>query len=162
MRRHIAAICVVGLVGLGMATVASGTTPPPSSRFSGTGGNYWNEGSSWARHGTGSFSFRISARSYSPSSRYVDDFRGTYTTACSSHRLRLFASGILVHQNGTFSLHFHSSGAWVKIWGTFGGHQGRRASVNYLANFSKTRSDNQKSPGSLGCAAWVRGTVHAG
>jgi hypothetical protein len=152
---------VVGLVGLALATIASGATPPASSRFSGTGGNYRNQSSSWVRHGTASFSFRISSRNYSPGRRYVDDFRGTYSTACSSHTLRLSATGIPVHKNGTFVLRFHDSGAWVKIWGAFRGQGGRRANVNYLANFSRSQSDNQRSPGSLGCAAWVRGTAHA-
>jgi hypothetical protein len=140
-----------------MASAASGATPPFSHRFSGKGRNLWNQNSSWVKHGTGTYSFRISRRSYS-STPYVHNFRGTYTTACSSHTLRLFVGAAPVRK-GKFSFRFHDHGAWVKVWGSFSGSHGQKATVNYLANFSKTKSYNQKSPGSLGCAAWVRGTA---
>jgi hypothetical protein len=160
MRRQIAAVCVVGLIGVSTAAVALGAIPPPGRHFSGHGTNYQNQGSSWVGHGTGSFSFRISTSALSQK-RYVNNFRATYRTACSSRTLRMFASGIPIRKDGTFTYRFHDSGAWVKIWGTFRG-SGRKASVNYLANFSPKKNDNQKNPGSLGCAAWVRGTGRTG
>lgn len=159
MRRYLAALFLVASVAVGMATVASGATPPFGQRFSGTGGNYWNEGSSWVRHGTGTYRFRISRSSYS-SNPYVTNFHGTYTTACSGRTLRLFAGSIRISERGRFSFRFHSSGAYVKIWGVFTGN-GRKAKVNFLANFSHSRNYNQHKPGALGCAAWVRGTAHA-
>ena len=160
MRKYVAALSVVGLVGAAAATAASGTAPPFGQRFSGNGGNYRDEGSSWVRKGTGSFSFKTSSQGYS-AKHYLQNFRGTYRTACTGHTLQVRVGAIPVRRDGSFVFRFHDSGAWVKIWGSFGG-TGRRASVNYLANFSSTKSYDQRSPGSLGCAAWVRGTAHTG
>lgn len=161
LRRYMLALCLMGLVGVGMASVAFGATPPFGQHFSGKGGNFWNEGSSWVRHGTATFRFRVSHKNYS-TTPYVLNFRGTYTTPCIGQTLRVGVGAMRISPKGKFSTKFHSSGAWVKVWGVFKGKNDAKAQVNYLANFSNSKNYNQNNPGSLGCAGWVRGTAHAG
>jgi hypothetical protein len=155
MRRILMALCVVGLVATGTA-VATAATPPARKSFSGSGGNFWNRGGSWSRHGSRSFNFTTSRRYYYGVKKfriYISSFHGTYSTSCNgSHPVR--ATNILVHSDGSFGFKFATHGAHVRIWGQFTG-RGDVAKVNYLVNFSG--SNTNPSGLNSSCATWVHG-----
>jgi hypothetical protein len=160
MRRIMTALCVVGLIAAG-ATVASAAIPPANKSFHGSGSNNWNQGGSWSRHGSRSFSLTTSSRQFYAVKKfrmYIKSFRGTYNTSCNGTH-RVGASNILIHSNGSFNFGFTSRGAHVRIWGKFTG-RGDIAKVNYLVNFSGSGTH----PGGLNssCATWVHGTATEG
>ena len=150
MRRYMTTICVVGLMGVGGAAVASAARPAPNRSFSGTGANSWNRGGTWVRHGTGSFRFNTSKKFFFHNKPYwyLNNFRGSYTTSCHSSTLHVSATNIFVNSRGDYSFSFNSHGAHVTIWGSFTSR--RTAKVNYLVKFSSS------------CQTRVRGTAFAG
>ena len=162
MRRIMTALCVVGLVAAG-ATVAGAAIPPSHKSFHGSGGQYWNQGGSWSRHGSRSFSLTTSGRSYYAVKKfrmYINSFHSTYTDSCNGGPHVVSASNILIHSDGSFNFSFSSShGARVRIWGKFTG-RGDIAKVNYLINFSGSNTN----PHGLAakCATWVHGTATEG
>ena len=160
MRRIMTGLCVVGLLAAG-ATLASAAIPPANKSFHGSGSNNWNQGGSWSRHGSRSFSLTTSGRQYYGVKKfriYISSFHSTYSTSCNGTH-PVSATNILIHPNGSFSFSFVHSGAHVRIWGKFTG-RGDIAQVNYLVNFSGSSTN----PNGLNanCATWVHGTATQG
>jgi hypothetical protein len=166
MRRYTLGIGLGGLLATGLVTAAFAATPS-NHHYTGSGGDYWNQGSSWVRHGSGAFSFRTSsAGGYD----YIENFRGTYTSACNAGTLHFTATNVLIHKNGKFSFKFHKrypgSTAYGKIWGAFLG-AGNHAQVNYMTDFVSNGRHvrhpyDTSHPRRLGCASWVRGKASRG
>ena len=165
MRRYlVGALLAGGLTAAMLASAALAAAPPRNHSFSGSGKDYWNQGSSWVRHGSGSFSFKTSGPGFY---EYVTHFVGTYRNRCNGGTLHVKATNMVIHHNGSFGFHFKrkfsGSTAYVKIWGAFKGN-GRSASVDYLVDFVKNGQHvnnpyDTAHPGRLGCASWVRGTA---
>jgi hypothetical protein len=163
MRRYMVGLALAGAVAAGaLASAAAGATPPRSRSFSGSGRDFWNHGSRWVRHGHGAISFKTSGPG---SFEYVNQFHGTYTSACNSGTLYVKATSVLIHKDGTFGFHtkqkLGSTSAYIEVSGKFTG-SGRTASVRYLVDFVK-RGQHVKHPydtshpARLGCASWVKG-----
>jgi hypothetical protein len=160
MRRIMTALCVVGLMALG-ATLATAAIPPAHKSFHGNGGNYWNQGGSWSRHGSKSFSLTTTGRFYYGVKKfriYIKSFKGTYSTSCNGTH-PISASDILIHPDGSFSFGFVKNGAHARIYGKFTG-RGDVAKVNYVVNFSG--SSTNPSGLNSSCATWVHGTASQG
>jgi hypothetical protein len=159
MRRFMTTMCVLGVLGVG-AGVALAATPAANTNFSGSGGNYWNQNGSWARHGTAHFTMLTSRRYYTGLNTYkvyIKKFAGNYSTKCHS-TLRVAATFIPVRKDGSFSFSFTKNGARVKISGNFTSSQ--KANVQYVSNFSGTNTN--PSTLNAACATWVHGTARAG
>src|SRR5437764_14933763 len=112
MRRYMTALCPVGLVGAGAATLAIAAAPASRS-FSGLGKNYWRQGGRWVRHGNGSFHFRTDKPYFcgknngvprGPDCQYITSFQGTYTSSCNGGQRHVNACNIPINQQThTFS-----------------------------------------------------------
>jgi hypothetical protein len=166
MRRPVLAVCVVGAVGVLAAGVAMAASPVHNTSFSGTGGDYMNQSSSWKRQGNASFSFKTSR----DGGRMLH-FYGTYSYYCGrGGTTNVHATYLTVGPTGRFDYPFtvrtQSGIVYVEIYGNFESG-GTRAKVFYLIDYVPK---NQRvahpydtgHPKSLGCASWVQGEATAG
>jgi hypothetical protein len=157
MRRYKAALAGAGLMATALASATLAAAPAPNRHFSGNGSSHIVQNGHWARNGSGHFTFRTSGRIRQSNGKvvYVEQFHGTYLE-CHGTRTFIGGTNLAVNKQGKFQLRFHHHGAWVRIWGTFGGN-GTSAEVSYVVNFSGSNTD----PNTIhsGCASWVHGTA---
>jgi hypothetical protein len=161
---------LVGLLALAASSAAAAlgagrAAPAPHARYSGTGGDYYNNGAKdWVRAGTERFSFEISSNG-----RDVVDFRGPYSYYCGAGTATLTAHGP-IHADGRFAIRFSKRGPYGTTYGEASGifaAGGKQARVSYIVDFVESGAHvsdpyDTKDPHALGCASWVRGTATTG
>lgn len=163
-----------GLVALAAgcaATTALAALARPSTRYSGTGTLYANNGPHWNRGEREPISFTTSS-----DGRKLLHFKGGFAFYCGGASGTVTAREVFVSAKGRFAYRFWvpshgpnkqvNGRIYINISGSFV-DGGRRAAVSYLVDdvFTGTKVKNPYSPSNpraLGCAAWIRGTVRPG
>lgn len=163
----------LALMALGAAWLscpaASAALPKADEAFAGTGADYLNNAPRWTRESTGRVSFETSANR-----RRILNFRGTYYYYCGARTGSVTARYINVNSAGQFGYRFSipntapdgqiSGKLFIAIEGRFIG-DGSTAKVSYLADYNEGKElanpFSTANPRALGCASWVRATVHA-
>lgn len=155
-----ATVLAVGLATAGSA-FASGSEPGHS--YQGTGKDYMNNAPKWADEGTGKIRLQTST-----DGKNVIHFRGTFSYYCGAGTSDVTEKTMAISGSGGFGARFsvkqRGSTAYVAISGQFK-DGGNKASVSYLVDFVFPGSHvhhpySTDNPRALGCASWVRGTVH--
>ncbi|MGH2865914.1 MAG: hypothetical protein ACRDJX_11800 [Solirubrobacteraceae bacterium] len=165
----VATLALAGIAGLS-APAALASLPDSGGAYRGSGRDYMNNAPSWTREATAKVSFRTSVNR-----RRILDFRGSYSFYCGAGTSDITARWIAVSRSGHFRYDFKtpnrlSNGAiegadYVAIEGAFA-DGGRSATVSYLFNYEDTAPTSGSpystaNPHALGCASWVRATVHS-
>lgn len=164
-------MAIVLAAGMVTAVGALAASPEPGHSYQGTGKDFMNNAPKWADEGTGKISLRTST-----DGTHVLRFKGTFSYYCGAGTSDVTEKSMAVSESGRFGAKFSqkskgangkvTSTAYVLVSGRFE-NGGKEASVSYLVDyvFAGEKVSNPYStsnPRALGCASWVRGTVHTG
>lgn len=167
--RALRTLAIVLAAGMATAVSAFAASPKPDHSYKGTGKDFMNNAPAWADEGTGKISFQTSS-----SGADVIHFKGTYSYYCGAGTNDVTEKKLAVSRGGRFGTKFSqefkgtngkvTSTAYVVVSGRFE-DGGDKAAVSYLVDyvFAGSKVSNPYStsnPRALGCASWVRGTVH--
>ena len=167
MEKRLRWVFVAGFVVALSAASALAANPMDGARYSGTGKDFMNNAPNWADEGTGKLSFKTSRDGSD-----VIDFSGSYSYYCGAGTSTVTEKRMPI-SNGRFGIEFSQPShgpngkvdgtAYAAISGAFD-DSGGEAKVSYLVDYVFTGGKvehpySTKSPGKLGCASWVQGTV---
>lgn len=162
-------LALVLATGMAIAASAFATSPKPGHSYHGSGKDFMNNAPTWSDEGTGKIRFETST-----DGKDVIHFRGTYSYYCGAGTNYVAEKKMAVSKSGRFGAKFSQQvkGANGKVTSTAYGvvsgrfeDGGNKASVSYLVDYVFPGSNvsdpySTSNPKALGCASWVRGTVH--
>ncbi|MHB1807757.1 MAG: hypothetical protein ACYCU0_00455 [Solirubrobacteraceae bacterium] len=157
-----AATCIATLAASVAIASGGGRAPAGGARFSGVGGDYFNNGPhGWTRAGMERFSFSVSR-----SGSDIVDFRGPYSYYCGAGQATATAHGP-INPSGRFAIRFSKRTRYGTIYAEVAGSfltGGTRAHVSYIVDFVQKGTHvrdpyETSSAHALGCASWVHGVA---